>query len=170
MSYTYSGPISSLLNGVAALLSVASSYFAPATRPSVLVGPSFVRRLISTGRFSTFLETYGAISLHTQHFGSLSTGAQEMLNGLVDKGLVNPLKSEEEAPELLELLKSQLSDEEAWVLARALRDRARTVFLGSNEAKRMAVELGIRALSYEEFVVEAYRRGLLSSAEVLGDL
>ena len=93
-----------------------------------------------------------------------------MLNGLVDKGLVNPLESEEEAPGLLELLKSQLSDEEAWVLARALRDRARTVFLGSNEAKRVAVELGIRALGYEEFVVEAYRRGLLSSGEVLGDL
>lgn len=170
MSYIYGGPVSSVLNGVAAFLSVASSYFAPATRPSVLVGPSFIRRLISRGRFDTFLETYGSISLHTQHFSSFSSEAQEMLSALVDKDLVNLLDSERETQGLFAILRSRLGDEAALMLARAIRDRSRTVFLESDEAKSIAVELGVTALGYEEFVVQAYKRGLVSSAEALGEI
>ena len=170
MSYIYGGPVSSVLNGVAAFLSVASSYFAPATRPSVLVGPSFIKRLISRDRFDTFLETYGSISLHTQHFSSLSSQAQEMLSDLVDKDLVSLLDPQRETQVLFEILRSRLGNEEALMLAQAIRDRNRTVFLESEEAKSIAVELAITALSYEEFVVQAYKQGLVSSAEALGEI
>jgi predicted nucleic acid-binding protein len=63
-----------------------------------------------------------------------------------------------------------LSDEEALSLAQALDSNANMVVVESEEAKTTAVELGIRPLTYEDFLLDAFRRGLIKAKEILKTL
>jgi len=170
MSYGYGGPISSLINGLAALLSLFASYFSPVTSRKVVVGPSLVNQLVSSGKLGTFVETYGSLSLHTEHCKLLHEEAQEALRRYMDKGLAELTRADQETAELSKVLRRRLSEEESLILAQVLSYGDSLAFLGSREAKSAAVALGVRPLGYEEFVVEAYRRGLISPSEAMHTL
>jgi len=170
MAYSYSGPIGLSVNGFAALLSGAASYFTPVSVGGVVAEPFLISELNSSGKLHIFLETYGSFSLNIKHFQSLDENAQEALEVLMEAGLVELSELGEEGTKLFEMLRSRLSDEEALSLAQALDCSANMVFVESEEAKAIAVELGVRPLSYEDFVLDAFRRGLIKSEEILSIL
>ena len=170
MAYSYSGPIGLSVNGFAALLSGAASYFTPVSVGGVVAEPFLISELNSSGKLHIFLETYGSFSLNIKHFQSLDENAQEALEVLMEAGLVELSELGEEGTKLFEMLRSRLSDEEALSLAQALDCSANMVFVESEEAKAIAVELDVRPLSYEDFVLDAFRRGLIKSEEILSIL
>jgi len=170
MAYSYSGPIGLSVNGFAALLSGAASYFTPVSVGGVVAEPFLISELNSSGKLHIFLETYGSFSLNIKHFQSLDENAQEALEVLMEAGLVELSELGEEGTKLFEMLRSRLSDEEALSLAQALDCSANMVFIESEEAKATAVELGVRPLSYEDFLLDAFRRGLTKSEEILNIL
>jgi len=167
MDYAYGGPLGSSVNGFAAFLSGAVSYFMPISLTGVVVEPAFINELCRLDKITAFLETYGSISLNIRHFQSLDEKVQRALKILIDKGLVKILDLSREGTEFYEMLGTRLSEEEALSLAQALDSGVNRVVVESEEAKSMAVELGIRPLSYEEFLLEAYKQGLVKSSEIL---
>jgi len=170
MYLSYSGPIGLSVNGVAAFLSGAASYFIPISPTGVVAEPAFLNELDSSGKLHVFLEAYGSFSLNVKHFQLLDENVQEALKVFIDEGLVELLDLSQEGTELFEMLKSRLSDEEALSLAQALDSDANIVVLESEEAKTTAMELGIRPLTYEDFLLDAFRRGLIKAKEILNTL
>lgn len=170
MYLSYSGPIGLSVNGLAAFLSGAASYFIPTSPTGVIADPAFLNELDSMDRLYVFLEAYGSFSLNVKQFQLLDENVQEALKVFIDEGLVELLDLSPEGTELFEMLKSRLSDEEALSLAQALDSNADMVVVESQEAKKTAVELGIRPLTYEDFLLDAFRRGLIKAKEILKTL
>ncbi|MDH5689328.1 MAG: hypothetical protein OEZ48_15875, partial [Candidatus Bathyarchaeota archaeon] len=60
MAYSYSGPLGLSVNGFAAFLSGAASYFIPVSVGGVVAEPFLISELNSSGKLIIFLETYGS--------------------------------------------------------------------------------------------------------------
>lgn len=167
MSYVYTGPIGSSVNGFAAFLSGAVAYFAPVALQSVAVGPVFLNELDSFGGIDVFLQTYGSMTISFQQLRLLDTQTRKALEILVDKNLVNVKDLSPEGLEIFNTLQSKLSENDALSLAQAIDSGIQRVAVDSEEARRLAVELGLRPLDREGFLLDAYKQGLLPGRAIL---
>lgn len=167
MAYVYSGPIGSSVNGFAAFLSGAASYFIPISLSGIIAESTFINKLNNLNQIDVFVETYGSISLNVKQLKLLNKDTQKALNVLLEKNLVKVLHLSKEGDELFETLKTFLSYGEALSLAQAIDSNANIVVVDSEDAKILAVNLGIIPISYEEFLLKAYEQGLVNSEEIL---
>ena len=166
MSYAYAGPISSVINGLAALLAAASSFLSPISHIRIVAGPSFISRLASEKRIRAYFKMYGSLNIDLQNFRSLEVSIQRTLVPFMERGLVNLVSLDTETERLSMALRSILGDEEARVLALALQ-RDGTAFVETGEAVSVANRMNVSALTYDQFLVEAYRRGIVEASVVM---
>jgi len=167
MSYVYTGPIGSSVNGFAAFISSAAAYFAPVTLQSVVVGPVFFNNISSLGGIEVFLQTYGSVTINVRQIKLLDKKIQETLKVYIDKNLVEITDLSPEGLKVFEMLKTRLGENDALSLAQAIDSGIHRVVIESEEARRLAVELGLTPIYRESFFLEAYKRGLLPSREIL---
>lgn len=166
MSYVYTGPIGSSVDGFAAFLSGAIAYFAPVALQSVVVGPVFLDNLGSFGEIEAFLQTYGSMTISVRQLKLLDIQTRKALQVLIDKNLVKIEDLSPEGLDIFDVLQSRLSEKDALSLAQAIDSRINKVALHSEEARRLAVELGLRPLNREGFLLDAYKRGLLPARDI----
>ena len=167
MAYAYSGSIGSSVNGFAAFLSGAASYFIPISLSGIIAESTFINKLNILNQLDIFVETYGSISLNVNHLKMLNKDTQKALSVLIEKNLVKVLYLSDEGNELFEALKTLLSYDEALSLAQAIDSNTNIVVVDSEDAKVIAVKLGIIPISYEEFLLKAYQQGLVNSKKIL---
>ena len=77
MAYAYSGPIGASVNGFAAFLSGAASYFIPISLSDIIAESTFINKLNTLNQLEVFIETYGSISLNVKHLKMLNQDTQK---------------------------------------------------------------------------------------------
>ncbi|MCK4953557.1 hypothetical protein KAS14_07215 [Candidatus Bathyarchaeota archaeon] len=65
MAYAYSGLIGSSVNGFAAFLSGAASYFIPISLSGIIAESTFINKLNNLNPLGVFVEAYGSINLNS---------------------------------------------------------------------------------------------------------